>query len=318
MMDWTDRHCRYFHRLLTRHALLYTEMVTAAAIRHGDRERLLGFDPAEQTVAVQLGGADPDELAEAASIAVGFGYDEVNLNVGCPSDRVQSGRFGACLMAEPDLVADCVKAMKAVVDVPVTVKCRLGIDDQDTGAPLDRFVEAQVEAGVDGLVVHARKAWLKGLSPKENRDVPPLDYDRVHRLKRDFPDLPIALNGGLQTLSDALPHLEALDSVMFGRAAYQRPGMLRDVDRLVYGDDSPPIADEALIGAMHAYAGRETGKGIPLHHVTRPMIGLFHGEPGARVWRRMLTVDAQRDGAGPDLILQAYEDILGAARRDAA
>lgn len=318
MMDWTDRHCRYFHRLLTRHALLYTEMVTAAAIRHGDRERLLGFDASEHPVAVQLGGSDPGELAEAAAITVEFGYDEVNLNVGCPSDRVQSGRFGACLMAEPGLVADCVKAMKDAVDVPVTVKCRLGIDDQDTGAPLDRFVEAQIEAGVDGLVVHARKAWLKGLSPKENRDVPPLDYDRVHRLKRDFPDLPVAINGGLSSLADALPHLDGLDRIMIGRAAYQRPGLLRDVDRLAYGDDNPPIADDAMIEAMHAYAVRETGKGVPLHHVTRPMIGLFHGAPGARVWRRMLTVDAQRGGDGPDLILRAYEDLSGAARRDAA
>ena len=213
---------------------------------------------------------------------VEFDYDEVNLNVGCPSDRVQSGRFGACLMAEPGLVADCVKAMKDAVDVPVTVKCRLGIDDQDTGAPLDRFVAAQIEAGVDGLVVHARKAWLKGLSPKENRDVPPLDYDRVHRLKRDFPDLPVAINGGLTSLADALPHLDGLDGIMIGRAAYQRPGLLRDVDRLAYGDDNPPIADDAMIEAMHAYAVRETDKGVPLHHVTRPMIGLFHGAPGAR------------------------------------
>ena len=318
MMDWTDRHCRYFHRLLTRHALLYTEMVTAAAILHGDRRRLLGFDAAELPVAVQLGGSDPEELAEAAAIAAGFGYVEVNLNVGCPSDRVQSGRFGACLMAEPELVADCVRAMKAAVAVPVTVKCRLGIDDQDTGAPLDRFVAAQIAAGADGLVVHARKAWLKGLSPKENRDVPPLDYDRVHRLKRDFPGIPMSLNGGLGSVSEAVAHLETLDGIMFGRAAYQRPGLLREVDRLVFADPAPPITDEALIAKMHAYADRETAQGVPLHHVTRPMIGLFHGEAGARVWRRMLTVDAQRPGARPDLVLDAYQTLARAARRDAA
>ncbi len=318
MMDWTDRHCRYFHRRLTRHALLYTEMVTSAAIVHGDRERLLGFDETEHPVAVQLGGSDPAELAEAAAIAAAFGYDEVNLNVGCPSDRVQSGRFGACLMAEPDLVAGCVRAIKAAVAVPVTVKCRLGIDDQDTGAPLDRFVAAQVEAGADGLIVHARKAWLKGLSPKENRDVPPLDHDRVHRLKRDFPNVPISLNGGLESLSQAVAHLDTLDGVMFGRAAYQRPSLLRDVDRLVFADARPPVSDAALVEAMHAYAVRETGRGVPLHHVTRPMIGLFHGETGARIWRRMLTVDAQRPGAGPDLILAAYETLVRAGRRDAA
>ncbi|MCT8971115.1 tRNA dihydrouridine(20/20a) synthase DusA [Microbaculum marinisediminis] len=318
MMDWTDRHCRYFHRLLTRHALLYTEMVTAAAILHGDRARLLGFDAAEHPVAVQLGGSDPEELADAAAIAAEFGYGEVNLNVGCPSDRVQSGRFGACLMAEPELVADCVRAMKAAVAVPVTVKCRLGIDDQDTGAPLDRFVAAQIAAGVDGLVVHARKAWLKGLSPKENRDIPPLDYDRVHRLKRDFPDVPMALNGGLESVPEAVAHLETLDGIMFGRAAYQRPGLLREVDRLVFADPAPQITDEALIAEMHAYAVRETAQGVPLHHVTRPMIGLFHGAAGARVWRRMLTVDAQRPGARPDLLLDAYQTLVRAGRRDAA
>jgi tRNA-dihydrouridine synthase A len=221
-------------------------------------------------------------------------------------------------MAEPDLVGDCVGAMKAAVDIPVTVKCRLGIDEQDTGAPLDRFVTAQIDAGVDGLIVHARKAWLKGLSPKENRDIPPLDYDRVHRLKANFPDVPISLNGGLGSLPDAIAHLDTLDGIMIGRAAYQRPGLLRDVDRLVFGDDTPPISDEVLIETMHAYAVRETGRGIPLHHVTRPMIGLFHGEAGARTWRRRLTVEAQRPEAGPDLLLAAYEDLERSSRRHAA
>jgi len=317
MMEWTDRHCRYFHRLLSRRAVLYTEMVTSAAIKHGDRERLLGFDPSEHPVVVQLGGSDPAELAEAAGISAAFGYDEINLNVGCPSDRVQSGRFGACLMAEPDLVAACVRAMKDAVDIPVTVKCRLGIDDQDTGAPLDRFVEAQVAAGVDGLVVHARKAWLKGLSPKENRDIPPLDYDRVHRLKRDFPDLPIALNGGLQTLEDGLPHLGDLDGIMIGRATWHRPALLRDIDRTIYGDTSAPISDAALVERMHAYAVRETAKGVPLHHITQPMLGLFHGEAGARTWRRRLTVEAQKDGH-PDLLLSAWAEVAEAAARRAA
>jgi len=318
MMDWTDRHCRYFHRLLSRRARLYTEMVTSAAILHGDRERLLGVDSAEHPNAVQLGGSDPGELAEAARIAEGFGYDEINLNVGCPSDRVQSGRFGACLMAEPDLVARCVAAMKSAVAVPVTVKCRLGIDDQDTGAPLDRFVSLMVEAGVDELTVHARKAWLKGLSPKENREVPPLDYERVHRLKADFPALPIMLNGGLGSLGEALPHLDGLDGVMFGRAAYQRPALLRDVDARVFGDTSSVRALGDVIGLMHDYAARHVAAGKPLHHVTKPMIGLFHGEPGARAWRRMLTVDAQKPGAGPGLIVDAYSEITRAGDRAAA
>lgn len=318
MMDWTDRHCRYFHRLLSRRACLYTEMVTSAAIVHGDRDRLLAFDSAEHPNAVQLGGADPAELAEAARIAAGYGFDEINLNVGCPSSRVQSGRFGACLMAEPDLVARCVAAIKAAVDVPVTVKCRLGIDDQDTGAPLDRFVASQVNAGADILIVHARKAWLKGLSPKENREVPPLDYDRVHRLKRKFPNVPIVLNGGLESVEQALAHLDGLDGVMFGRAAYQRPGILRDIDRMVFGDDTAALSCGEIVFAMHAYAVREAQRGIPLHHVTKPMIGLFHGEAGARLWRRMLTVDAQRPGVTPDLILAAYDAHLRAARRTAA
>ena len=234
MMDWTDRHCRYLHRLLTKRALLFTEMVTSAAIVHGPRERLLGFDPVEQPVAVQLGGSDPRELAEATRIAAEFGYAEINLNVGCPSDRVQSGRFGACLMAEPTLVAECVRAMRDATDVPVTVKCRIGIDDQDTEGTLDRFVDTVVAAGTDALYVHARKAWLKGLSPKENREIPPLDYGRVYRLAARL-DLPVLINGGIKTLKDAEGHLAAVDGVMLGRAAYHDPGRLAAVDRVIYG-----------------------------------------------------------------------------------
>jgi tRNA-dihydrouridine synthase A len=257
-------------------------------------------------------------LVEAARIAESFGYDEVNLNVGCPSDRVQSGRFGACLMAEPERVAACVAAMKAAVSVPVTVKCRLGIDDQDTGAPLDRFVSRIVAAGVDELIVHARKAWLKGLSPKENREVPPLDYDRVHRLKDRFTDLPIVLNGGLGSLRESLPHLEHLDGVMLGRAAYRQPAILRDVDRTVFGDERPPLALENVVGRMHEYALRQADAGTPLHHVTRPMLGLFHGAPGARVWRRILSEETNRPDAEPGLILDAFAEISRASDRAAA
>ncbi|MEJ8572952.1 tRNA dihydrouridine(20/20a) synthase DusA [Microbaculum marinum] len=318
MIDWTDRHCRYFHRLLSRRARLYTEMITSAAILHGDRDRLLGCDPSEHPNAVQLGGSSPSELAEAARIAESYGYDEINLNVGCPSDRVQSGRFGACLMAEPDLVAACVEAMKSAVRVPVTVKCRLGIDDQDTGAPLDMFTAKLVEAGVDALVVHARKAWLKGLSPKENREIPPLDRERVHRLKETFPDLPVILNGGLGSLEEALPHMGGLDGVMLGRAAYRTPAILRDVDLTVFSDPTPPLPYDDVIAKMHEYACAQAEAGVPLHHVTRPMLGLFHGEPGARQWRRLLSVDMQRPDARPGLLLDAYSRIRSDPGRVAA
>ena len=310
MMEWTDRHCRYFHRLLSHHALLYTEMVTADAVIHGDRERLLGFDPAEHPVALQLGGAEPDKLAEAARIGADFGYDEINLNCGCPSDRVQAGRFGAALMAEPDLVADCVRAMKRAVSLPVTVKCRIGIDDQDTEADLDRFVDAIEAAGVDAVIVHARKAWLEGLSPKENRDVPPLDYGRVHRLKSARPHLPIVINGGIQSLDEADCQLHHVDGVMLGRAAYHDPSLLGDVDRRFFDDDCPTSDPAEVVAAMMAYAERERGKGVRLNQIARHMLGLHQGVAGARAWRRILTVESCRDGAGPEV----FERALAAVR----
>lgn len=305
MMDWTDRHCRVLHRQLTRHALLFTEMVTSAAVVHGDRERLLGFSDMEHPVALQLGGSDPEELAEATRIGAAFGYREINLNVGCPSDRVQSGRFGACLMAEPELVAASVRAMRAGTDVPVTVKCRLGIDDQDIEESLDRFADLMVEAGVDALYVHARKAWLKGLSPKENRTIPPLDYPRVHRLAQRLP-VPVILNGGIQTIKQAEGHLDAFAGVMLGRAAYHEPMMLTLVDARVFGDAhrTPGLRD--IIEAMAEYAERELAKGARLNQITRHMLGLANGRAGARTFRQILSVDAAKRGAGPEIIRRAY------------
>lgn len=305
MMDWTDRHCRYMHRQLTRHALLFTEMVTSAAVVHGPRERLLGFDPAEQPVALQLGGSDPAELAEATRIATAFGYREINLNVGCPSDRVQSGRFGACLMAEPELVARCVTAMRDATDVPVTVKCRIGIDDQDTEESLDRFADAMIAAGVDALYVHARKAWLKGLSPKENREIPPLDYPRVYRLAARLKALPMMINGGIKTLEEADEHLGHMSGVMFGRAAYHDPMLLAEVDGRIFGDDHPPMDLERLFAHMSDYAERELSKGTRLNSITRHMLGLANGRPGARQFRQILSVDAARRGAGPETLSRA-------------
>nr|WP_082494532.1 tRNA dihydrouridine(20/20a) synthase DusA [Methylobacterium sp. Leaf108] len=301
MMDWTDRHCRSFHRVLSRRARLYSEMVTTGAVLHGPRDRLLAFSPAEHPVAVQLGGSDPADLARAARIAADYGYDEVNLNVGCPSDRVQDGRFGACLMREPGLVGDCVAAMKAAVRVPVTVKCRIGVDDQGEEA-LDALAEAVVAAGVDALVVHARKAWLQGLSPKENRDVPPLDYPRVAALKRARPTLPIAVNGGIATIPDALGHLSAVDGVMIGRAAYGDPAILLAVDPMLFGE-AAPVAD--AFGAVEAFAptiADALAEGVRLHTITRHMLGLFNGRPGARAYRRHLsTVGTQSDAGLRDL-----------------
>ncbi len=318
MMEWTDRHCRYFHRQLTAHALLYTEMVTADAVIHGDRERLLGFDPAEHPVALQLGGADAAKLAMAARIGADWGYDEIDLNCGCPSDRVQSGRFGAALMAEPDLVAECVAAMKAAVDVPVTVKCRIGIDDQDVEKDLDRFVEKVVSAGVDGLVVHARKAWLQGLSPKENRDIPPLDYDRVYRLKQLFGDVPVIINGGIASLAEAEAHLARVDGVMLGRAAYHDPALLLGVDPLVAGK-APPVADaEAAVARMIDYAERMLAAGVRVNAIARHMLGLFQGVPGARAWRRILTVESCRPGAGTEVFEDALAEIRQGRERLAA
>ncbi len=315
MMEWTDRHCRYFHRRLSKHARLYSEMVTDLAVIHGERERLIGFSPEEHPVALQLGGSTPARLAEAARIGEAFGYDEINLNVGCPSDRVQEGRFGACLMAEPALVGDCVAAMRAAVRVPVTVKCRIGIDDQDAEEALSTFVETVAKAGCRTFIVHARKAWLKGLSPRENRDIPPLDYDRVHRLKRARPDLTIIINGGITSMPAAEAHLAHVDGVMLGRAAYQTPALLLDVDRRIYGETCPPAAIEEVIEAMCAYAGREIGKGARLSSITRHMLGLFQNVPGARAYRRALSENAVKPGAGVEVLRDAFALVRQAQTR---
>lgn len=310
MMDWTDRHCRVFHRLLTRRALLYTEMVTAAAVIHGDRDRLLRFSPAEHPVALQLGGAEPEALAEAARIASGFGYDEINLNVGCPSDRVRSGRFGACLMAEPVLVGACVAAMKRVVDIPVTVKCRIGIDDQDPEIALDTLADAVLDAGVDAIWVHARKAWLDGLSPKQNRDVPPLDYDRVYRLKQRLGKLFVGINGGIASMDAATGHLGQVDGVMLGRAAYKSPALLAGVDRVIHGAGGADPDPIAVIERLMPYIDAECGKGTHLSHMTRHLLGLFQGVPGARAWRRILTVESVRPGADGTVVRRALDAVI--------
>ena len=309
MMDWTDRHCRAFHRTLTRRSLLYTEMVTAEAVLHGDRGKLLGFDPVEHPVALQLGGSDPLKLARAARIGADYGYDEVNLNVGCPSDRVQSGRFGACLMREPGLVAECMAAMGAAVAVAVTVKCRIGVDDQEPEQSLYTLVDACAATGVSTFVVHARKAWLKGLSPKENRDIPPLDYGLVARLKQDRPGLTIVLNGGIDTLDAAEAHLEWADGVMLGRAAYHTPGLLADVDARVFGEASEVDSMEAL-ASYRPYLARQLEAGTPFYAMARHMLGLFAGQPGARAWRRILTVDGVKRGAGLEVLDRALEPVM--------
>jgi tRNA-dihydrouridine synthase A len=305
MMDWTDRHCRFFHRLLTGRARLYTEMVTAEAILHGDRQRLLAFNAEEHPVALQLGGSDPARLAEAAAIGEGLGYDEINLNVGCPSDRVQEGRFGACLMAEPDLVARCVAAMRARVAVPVTVKCRIGIDDQDSEADLERFVSAVANAGCRTFIVHARKAWLEGLSPKENREVPPLDYGRVYRLKAAHPELEIILNGGIGSLQEAATHLAHVDGVALGRAAYQNPYLLADVDARLFGDTRPAQTRREVLESLVPYVQRHLDHGGRLNNITRHILGLYHGRPRARAFRRHLSERAPREGAGIEVLREA-------------
>jgi len=313
MMEWTDRHCRYFLRLLSTRAFLYTEMVTAEAVLYGDRQRVLGFDPAEHPVGLQLGGSDPGKLAEAAKIGAAYGYDEINLNIGCPSDRVQSGRFGACLMAEPDLVADCVRAMGGAVSVPVTVKCRIGIDDQDAEESLDHFIDTMAEAGCATFIVHARKAWLDGLSPKENRDVPPLDHARVHRLKTRRPNLAIIINGGIASLAEAQPHLEYLDGVMLGRAAYADPYLLAAVDQALYGaNTAPPTRDEVLDQFM-PYVEQGLARGVRLNAMTRHILGLYHGQPRARAFRRHLAENAHLDGAGLDVLETARRIVAGRA-----
>jgi tRNA-dihydrouridine synthase A len=305
MMDWTDRHCRMFHRLLSRRARLYTEMLTSAAVVHGDRARLLGFDESEHPLALQLGGSDPRELAVAARIGEDFGYDEINLNVGCPSDRVKEGRFGACLMAEPALVARCVEAMKRSVSIPVTVKCRIGIDDQDPEIALDTLARGVVEAGADAVIVHARKAWLQGLSPKENRDIPPLDYDRVYRLKAAMPEVPVIINGGIGSIAEAKAHLAHVDGVMLGRAAYQEPWRLLEVDPEIFGEVAPYATVKAAFEAMMPYIEAELAKGTRLHAMTRHFVGAYHGVPGARHFRRHLAEHGVKPGAGISVLRDA-------------
>jgi tRNA-dihydrouridine synthase A len=305
MMEWTDRHCRFFHRGLTRRALLYTEMLTTGAVLHGDRGRLLRFDPAEHPLALQLGGSDPRALAECARIGTDAGFGEINLNAGCPSDRVQDGRFGACLMAEPALVGDCVAAMKAAVSIPVTVKCRIGIDEQDPEPALESFTQAVKRAGADALIVHARKAWLKGLSPKENREVPPLDYERVYRLKHAHPELAIVLNGGVGSVEDALTHLQHVDGVMMGRAAYQEPWRLLAVDPLVFGEAARFASAKEAAAALAPYIAREIAQGTRLHSITRHLHGLFHAVPGARAYRRHLAGAASTPHADAEYLRAA-------------
>ena len=315
MMDWTDRHCRYFHRMMSCHALLYTEMVTAPAVIQGDRDRLLAYHSAEHPVALQLGGSDPAELAEATRIAAGYGYDEINLNVGCPSDRVQSGCFGAVLMERPRLVADCVAAMIAVSPVEVTVKCRIGVDDQIPEEVLPQFLETVSAAGVTRFAIHARKAWLQGLSPKENRDIPPLDYPLVHAMKRKFPHLHLSINGGITSLVEAQSHLDAgMDGVMIGRAAYHTPAdILLTADRDIFDDPAPPKAAEQVALEMLPYIEAHLAAGGRLHQITRHMLGLFAGRPGARGWKRYLSENAHRDGAGSDVVERALAEVQARA-----
>jgi tRNA-dihydrouridine synthase A len=316
MMDWTDRHCRVFHRRLSRHALLYTEMVTADAVIYGPRDRLLGFSPEEHPIALQLGGSDPVKLAKAAVIGADYGYDEINLNVGCPSDRVQEGRFGACLMAEPALVAECIAAMRAAVSIPVTVKCRIGIcadsaqskqDDQDSEADFERFVRTVAATGCTTFIVHARKAWLKGLSPKENREVPPLDYARVFRLKAAHPELTIVLNGGIGSLDEGVEHLPHVDGLMLGRAAYQTPYILADVDQRLFESDTPPPTRRAVLEGMFPYIEAHLAKGGRLNNICRHMLGIYHGQPGARAFRRHISEHGPGAKAGVGVLVEAIE-----------
>lgn len=309
MLDWTDRHCRYFHRLLSEHTLLYTEMVTTGAIIHGKGDFLLFSEP-EHPVALQLGGSNPKDLAHCAQLAQQRGYDEINLNVGCPSDRVQNGKFGACLMAEPELVADCMAAMKEVVDIPVTVKTRIGIDDQDSYEFLTRFISHVSEkGGVDQFTIHARKAWLSGLSPKENREIPELDYPRAYKLKQDFPHLTIALNGGIKTIDESLEHLQHLDGVMVGREAYQNPYILAEVDQKIFGRDKPVKKRRQVVQEMLPYIEQEMANGASLGHITRHMLGLFQAMPGARQWRRYISENAHKAGAGIEVVEAALAKI---------
>jgi tRNA-dihydrouridine synthase A len=315
MMDWTDRHCRALHRMLSARALLYTEMVTTGAVLHGDRERLLGFDAFEQPVALQLGGSEPADLAASARIGEDLGYSEINLNVGCPSDRVQSGRFGACLMREPELVAECVAAIGGAVSIPATVKCRIGVDDQEPEESLFRLVDLCTATGVTTFIVHARKAWLQGLSPKENRDIPPLDYGLVYRLKRERPELTIVINGGVASLEEAQAHLAHVDGVMLGRAAYHDPSMLGQVDRLIFGEATQDVSAFEAVERYIPYVEQQLARGVHLAAMTRHMLGLFHGLPGARTWRRILTVEGVKPGAGVEAIEAGLDALRTAEMR---
>ncbi len=308
MMDWTDRHCRWFHRRLSRRALLYTEMVTANAVIHGNRDYLIGFNTAEHPVALQIGGSEADKLAEASKIGEDFGYDEININIGCPSDRVQSGSFGACLMAEPDLVAECFSAMSEAVDIPVTVKCRLGIDNQNLDETLPEFIEKVAAAGCRHFIIHARKAWLKGLSPKENRDVPPLDYDLVHKIKVQYPMLEIVLNGGLKTIEEASAASKGLDGVMFGRAAYHDPWMLRGIDEAVYGAEKSVITREEIVHELIAYAESVQDTDRSTKALIRHIMGLYAGQSGARLWRRTLS-ENMSTGMPSEIIRSGFDAL---------
>ncbi|MBK6738544.1 MAG: tRNA dihydrouridine(20/20a) synthase DusA [Haliea sp.] len=317
MMDWSDHNCRFFWRLLSKQALLYTEMVTTGALIHGDRERFLHYNSEEHPVALQLGGSDPGELARCARWAQDWGYDEVNLNCGCPSDRVQSGMFGACLMAKPALVADCVKAMRDSCDIPVTVKHRIGIDDMESYEQLLEFIEPVAAAGCSVFIVHARKAWLQGLSPKENREIPPLNYEWVYRLKRDFPHLTIVINGGILTLADCQQHLQHVDGVMLGREAYQNPWMLAQVDATLFGMDNPANSRDDVIAALLPYAQQQLARGASLNHITRHILGLYQGMPGARKFRRHLSENAYKKAAGIEVLAQACALVAGSHEQQA-
>ncbi len=314
MMEWTDRHCRYFLRLISDQVRLYTEMVTSAALIHGDRDRLLRYHPAEHPLALQLGGSEPDELARCADWAAQAGFDEINLNVGCPSDRVQAGRFGACLMLEPQRVADCVAAMRARVSVPVTVKTRIGVDDRDSYEALAGFVRLLADAGLERLIVHARKAWLRGLSPRQNREIPPLRYDRVYQLKRDFPELPVHINGGITTLAEVAQHLRQVDGVMIGRAAYQNPYLLAQAGRRFSRSRAPLPSRHQVIERMLPYVEAELAAGVRLQQISRHLLGLFQGQPGARAWRRYLSEHAHHDSAGVEVLEKALARVPDGVR----
>ena len=309
MLDWTDRHCRYFHRLLTKQAVLYTEMVTTGALLHGDHERHLRFNQEEHPVALQLGGSDPQDMAECARLAEAYGYDEVNINVGCPSERVQRGAFGACLMAEPDLIAECVTAMQAAVSIPITVKNRIGIDDQDDYGGLHQFISTVAQAGCQTFIIHARKAWLKGLSPKENRDIPPLRYELVYQIKQEFPALEIIINGGITTLEQCQQHLQHVDGVMVGREAYHNPWLLAQVDPLIYGTDAPFLDRKAAFEAFLDYVQAQQAAGVALNHMSRHILGLFQGMPGARAFRRLISENAHKQSAGIALLRESAAKI---------